>query len=112
MEDKKWGKVWAWVVLIALVAVGLYWGVLFAPFCANIKPIVSVRRYFYEKVLEKIYLPEQLPYSVMVREVGERGGKTEYGYTLMGRLVVIDHENDTLTLLENLRINKSHIENC
>ncbi len=92
------------VVVVVRVVVGviffltLIYLVLYAPSLANNQLIIPIRRDFYEKVLEKRYLPGRLPYSVMVREVQERIGKRMYGYMLMGRLVFIDYEKERLTL--------------
>jgi len=96
----RWGggaAVLAVVVAIAIYLVG------YAPQAANNRYVIPARRYWYEKILEKIFLPHQLPYVVMVREAGERNAGTEheypvYGYTMMGRWVGMDYANDTMTL--------------
>jgi len=100
VTKKKYGRVGAILAVVGLTFVLLsIYLVLYAPFLTNNKYVIPVRKAFYEGVLEKVLLPEHLPYSVMVREVNvSESGEREYTYAVVGKFVNIDTESGLLTI--------------
>ncbi|MBV5322699.1 MAG: hypothetical protein JZU60_02555 [Ilumatobacteraceae bacterium] len=87
------------VVVLGTILTGLIYLLLYAPFTANNKFVIPVRKDFYENVLYKVFTPERLPYGVMVREINRLvSGEMEYSYALIGRLVAVDVKGSLLSI--------------
>lgn len=88
------------VVGVVFIPLSLYL-LLFAPFTANSKYTILIRKNFYEKVLEKTMLPARLPYQAFVRDVtADEQREQIYEYGMMGRFAQIDTEQNLLTLTD------------
>jgi hypothetical protein len=86
------------VVGVVFILLSLYL-LLFAPFTANSKYVILLRKSFYEKVLEKTLLPARLPYQAFVRYMATNEQSEQiYEYGMMGRFVMIDTEGEILVL--------------
>ena len=102
LPKKKFG--WLGITLgvigVVFILLSIYL-LLFAPFTANGKYVILLRKGFYEKVLEKTLLPSRLPYQAFVRDitVNEQGEQT-YEYGMMGRFARIDTGRNLLTLTD------------
>ena len=93
-----WIRIILGVVGIVFILLSLYL-LLFAPFTANSKYTILLRKDFYEKVLEKTLLPARLPYQAFVRDVTTSDqGEQIYEYGMMGRFVQLDTGRNLLTL--------------
>jgi len=100
LPKRKFG--WIGIILgligFVFILLSLYL-LLFAPFTANSKYTILLRKDFYEKVLEKTLLPARLPYQAFVRDVTTSDqGEQIYEYGMMGRFVQLDTGRNLLTL--------------
>ena len=100
LPKRKFG--WIGIILGVIGAVFILLSLyllLFAPFTANSKYTILLRKDFYEKVLEKTLLPARLPYQAFVRDVTTSDqGEQIYEYGMMGRFVQLDTGRNLLTL--------------
>lgn len=88
------------VINIVFILLILYL-LLLAPFTANGKYVIPLRKDFYEKILEKTLLPTRLPYQAFVRDMEtSEQGERYYEYGMMGRFARMDAGRNLLTLTD------------
>ncbi len=101
MEQAKFRRVLAKVLLVLIVFVGLVmgtgWALLYGNWLANNENILLLRnRYFYQ--LSQRVAPGTLLYAIRPTSVESVGGERVFTYKLMGRLVSADYKEQIVTV--------------